>query len=324
MTTAEFIIGHSADDAADRRQEARKILWALLAALLIHLVIGYALATFNGLFSSAAPVEEKPMELTIVDLTTPAPVVPKNAMFMETDESKQPAEQPKEKTFESNANSIAASQLPATGDIPLPSQQGKERPLLDLETHQYSLANQGAQPQPSAAPQQTPMPSAAPRPTPIPEAEQLAMLTSTTPPAIQPTVAAKPQQPQSSYRAQKEQTRLSGRITSRGISSVNAVGTPLGRYEKVLFAAIGSRWYPSVETQRDLINIGTARVVFSVDRSGRVRNLKLIENSSNEAFANICIQSVQEAQFPPMSDDLAATLPSEGLEVDLPFTIFAN
>src|SRR5436309_14913531 len=110
MTTAEFIIGHSADDAADRRQEARKILWALLAASLIHLVLGYALATFNGLFSSAAPVEEKPMELTIVDLTTPAPVVPKNPMFMETDESKQPVEQPKEKTFESNANSIAASQ----------------------------------------------------------------------------------------------------------------------------------------------------------------------------------------------------------------------
>jgi len=92
------------------------------------------------------------------------------------------------------------------------------------------------------------------------------MLTSTPTPTIQPTAAAKPQQPQSSYRAQKEQTRLAGRITSRGISSVNAVGTPLGVTKK-FFCRHRSRWYPSVETQRDLINIGTARVVFSVDRA---------------------------------------------------------
>ena len=47
MTTAEFIIGHSADDAAERKKEARKILWALLAALVIHLLIGSSLAVFG-------------------------------------------------------------------------------------------------------------------------------------------------------------------------------------------------------------------------------------------------------------------------------------
>jgi hypothetical protein len=324
MTTAEFIIGHSADDAADRRKEARKILWALIAALFIHLVVGYTLATFNGLFPSALPVEEKPMELTMIDLATPPPVVPKNSMFMETEQSKQSAEQPKEKTFESNANSIAASQLPATGDLPLPSQQGKDRPFVDLETHQESLATQGAQPQPSAAPQQTPMPSVAPHPTPLQEAEQLAMLTSTPPPAVQPTATPRPEQPQSSYRARREQTRLAGRITSRGISSVNAIGTPLGRYQKFVLDAIGSRWYGSIGQHMDMFSIGTASLHFWVDRQGHIKGLKVIQNSSNEAFANFCIQSVQDAQLPPMSDDLADTLPSQGLEVDLPFTIFAN
>ena len=49
MTTAEFMIGRSADDAIERKQEARKILWALLAALLLHLVVGYGLAISNGL-----------------------------------------------------------------------------------------------------------------------------------------------------------------------------------------------------------------------------------------------------------------------------------
>ena len=133
MATAEFIIGRSADDAAERKQEVRKIFWALLAALLIHLVIGYLLASFHDvLFSKTVPVEEeKPVELTFVDLPAPAPAVPKNSMFMETDETKQSAAPPKEKTFESNANSIAASQDRATGGAPLPSQEGKDRPAVD-------------------------------------------------------------------------------------------------------------------------------------------------------------------------------------------------
>jgi hypothetical protein len=326
MTTSEFILGHSADDAADRKQEARKVIWAFLAALLIHLVIGYSLALSTGLFSSPVSVEDKPMQLTIVDLPTPAPALPKNSIFRETDESKKSVQQPKDKTFESNANSIGASQLPATGSMPLPSQKGKDRPSIDLESHRYSLASQGAQPQQSVAPKATPEPSVAPtpQPTPVTKEDEFAMLTSTPAPTVQPTAAATPQRPNSVYQAMKEQTRLSGAITTRGISSVNALGTPLGRYQKWLFDAIGSRWYAHVEQYRDLISIGTARLVFWVDRSGTVKNLRLVRNTSNEAFANVCIQSVQEAKLPPMSEDLAATLPPEGLEVDIPFTIFAN
>src|SRR5437867_3704483 len=113
MTTAEFIFAPPGDAILDRKQELRKVLWAFLAALLIHLVVAFTLAAFGGVFTPAMPVEEKPLELTIVDLATPPPVAPKNAAFTETDESKQVAA-PKEKTFESNANSIGASQLPVT------------------------------------------------------------------------------------------------------------------------------------------------------------------------------------------------------------------
>ncbi len=326
MATAEFIIGRSADDAAERKQEVRKIFWALLAALLIHLVIGYLLASFHDvLFSKTVPVEEeKPVELTFVDLPAPAPAVPKNSMFMETDETKQSAAPPKEKTFESNANSIAASQVPATGEAPLPSQQGKDRPAVDLETHTYSLPNQGAQPQPSARPQESPSvaPSVQPTSTPLPD--QLAMLRPTPTPSVRPSVA-QPQQPRSTYRPLKEQTRISGSISNRGISSVNALGTPLGRYEKILKDAIGSRWYAYMEARRDLTNIGTLQVHFFIDRSGRVKNLKITENTSNEAFANICLQSILEAQLPPIPEDVANTLPSEGLEIEgMNFIIYPN
>ena len=160
MSTAEFIIGHSTEDAAERKKEARKILWALLAALGIHLLIGYSLAVFGGLLYSPLSVieEDKPVELTFVDMATPAPT--KNTMFVPNDESKQ-TEAPKEKTFESNANSIAASENAATGSLPLPSQQGVDRPNLDLSSQHQSIPNEGAQPQPSVAQQSaTPQPSA--------------------------------------------------------------------------------------------------------------------------------------------------------------------
>jgi outer membrane biosynthesis protein TonB len=325
MTTADIMFDQPGNRTIDHEYDARAVLWALLAAILIHLVIAFLLAVFGGVLSPPLPIEEKPAQLTFVDLSS-APLVPKNSAFIETDESKKSVAPPQEKTFESNANSVAASELPAAGEAALPSQMGKDRPLLDLETHPYSLRMNGAQPQPSAAPQENPKPSAVPRPTlqpaPLTAAEQFAMLTARPTPAVQPSTA--PASVQSAYRALKERTRISGRITNRGIASVNALGTPLGRYQKFLVDAIGSRWYAFLDRQMDLINIGTTRVVFVVDRSGRVKNLKVVENTANEALANVCIQSIQEAQFPPMSDDLAAALPAEGLEMDIPFTIFAN
>jgi len=323
MTTAEIMFAQPGDGTIDRKQEARKVLWALLAALFIHLVVAFSLAVVGGTFSPAFPVEEKPVELTLVDLPS-TPLVPKNAAFMETDESKQVAE-PKEKTFESNANSIAASGLPATGEAPLPSQQGKDRPFVDLETHPYAPEMKGAIPQPSAAPQEKAKPAETPQPAPLTAAEQFAMLTARPTPVAEPSVVPTTARTRSAYRPLKEQTRISGNITNRGISSVNALGTPLGRYEKILKDSIGSRWYAYVDQKRDLINIGTLQLRFYVDRSGRVKNLKITENTSNESFANVCLQSVLEAHLPPIPDDVANTLPAEGLEVEgMNFIIYPN
>lgn len=321
MTTAEFIIGHSTDDAAERKKEARKILWALLAALGIHLLIGYSLAVFGGLLYSPFSVieEDKPVELTFVDLATPAPA--KNTMFIPNDESKQ-TEQPKEKTFESNANSIAASENPSAGSLPLPSQQGGDRTNLDLNSQRQSIPNESAEPQPSTAPQQSATPQPTAQPTPISKSEEFAMLTST--PTPRPSAATTPQQPRSSYQPLKERTRLAGSISNRGTSAVNAIGTPLGRYEKMVQDAIGSRWYAYVGEKADLISLGTAQVIFSIDRSGRVKNLKLIKNSSNEAFANVCLQSILEIQMPPIPEDVASALPPEGLDQQITFTMFPN
>jgi TonB family protein len=341
----------------EQTKERRKLGLAILVSLLLHFVVGYSLAAFGSALAPAPPLEDKPVELTIVDLSpTPPQLAPKDPPFMETAPSKESAEKPKEQTFESNANSIAASKLPATGDAPLPTQEGKERPVVNLETHDYSLPTDGSKPQPEPAskpaseetappePQASEAPITTPTAAPVttPEPAQLAMLRSTPPPPIKapdetepppPELAAsappaaprpKPELAASNYQAQKDETRITGRLTNRGPSSVNAVGTPLGRYQKAVSDAIGSRWYYYMNKKMDLVSIGTARIEAEVDAQGRVQNLRVASNNANEAFANICLQSFQEARIPPIPPDLIATLPEGRMPVDFSFTAYAN
>ena len=347
----------------EQKKQSRKLGFAVLISILLHLAVGYSLAAFGSVFTPAVPPEETPSELTIMDLSEapPPPPAPKNPAFLETEASRESKEKPKDQTFESNANSVAASKQPATGDLPLPSQDGADRPFTNLDTHDFSLQTQGAQPQPQATPQpeskptaaitpppkskpsEPPKSSASPPPPATPAPEQFAMLTSTPPPPLKapeeaepsppPDVAAsapplaprpRPESPASNYQSQKQQTRIAGSISNRGPASVNAVGTPLGRYQKQMYDAVGARWYQHTAEKRDLISIGTTRLTFTVDRSGRVTNLKVAENTANEAFAIVCLQSVQELKLPPIPEDVASTLPSEGLQQELTFILYAN
>jgi TonB family protein len=328
---------------SDNTTHGRKLGFAILISLILHLAVGFSLAAFGKVFTSpVVPPDETPPEMTLMDLA-PAPEKEKNPQFVDVDKSKESAEKPKEQTFESNANSLAASQRAPTGDLPLPSQDGKDLPSRDLETHDFSLPTLGSTPQPQAPSPSDSKPTPPPAKSPTPDPEQLALLKSTPPPPIKapdetepsptpesaaslapPAPRPKPETPASNYQAQKQQTRIAGSISRQGPSSVNAVGTPLGRYQKQMYDAVGARWYQHMEQRRDLVSIGTARLTFSIDRSGRVTNLKVLENTANEAFASVCLQAVQELKLPPIPDDVASTLPSEGLQAELTFISYAN
>src|SRR5206468_11353710 len=205
MTTADIMLAQPGNPESfrDHEYDARTVLWALLAAIAIHLAVAFLLAAFGGVFSPTVPFEEKPAELTLMDLS-PASLVPKNSAFIETDESKK-APEPKDKTFESNANSIGASELVAAGELPLPSQTGKDRPFVNLETQRYSVETKGAQPQQSSAASQDNQ-SPASQPAPLTAAEQFALLTQKPGQALDQSAAAS--QARSAYRPLKERTRI--------------------------------------------------------------------------------------------------------------------
>ena len=348
----------------DPKRERRRLWWAIFGSLFVHLIAAFSLAAFNRSSAPLPDVSDRPLELTMMNLSaTPPPAVRPNPGYIETDPARESAEEPEEKTFESNANSRAASNLPATGDAPLPTQEGKDRPFIHMETQQSSLASEEApaQPAPEATPPPAPTPTATavaaetpkpqpaepPKPVPLPEPsaapDQLAMLTGTPPPALRdpeeaettpPPEAApsappivprpRPERPATAYQPEKQETRISGRITDRGPDSVDAVGTPLGRYQKAVTDAIGSRWYYYMKSKIDLVSIGTAQIEAEVDQNGKVQKLRVVSNNANEAFANICLQSFQEAQIPPIPPDLVAALPEGRLPIDISFTTYAH
>ena len=188
----------------EQTRDYRKLGLAIVISLFVHLVVGFSLAAFGSAFTPTLPaLEEKPVELTIVDLCRPRRLCRKNPPYMETAPSKATVEKPKEQTFESNANSIAASKLPATGDLPLPIAGGQRAtrresgdarlfaPDRRIKAAARSTVNGRAGIETVEATQQpkakalrsTPV-STPPAPVTTPEPEQFAMLKTTPPPPI--------------------------------------------------------------------------------------------------------------------------------------------
>jgi hypothetical protein len=341
------------------RSERQKLLWAIFLSLLLHIVVGVSIASFGDKLQPSLPEDEKPVELTIVDLAPkpPSTTTRKEAPFIDTTEQTATKEEPKEKAFESNADSIAASELPALGIAPIPTQEGKELPTMDLKNRQHSLEREGAQlqpsspapsassvppratPEPTTAPSPTAAPSSTPaQPTPTPSADVLAMFRASPPPTArtpgpaneirsssQEASPAMPHRPTlSEYRREQIQERVAGNISKRGVSSVNAIGTPLGRYEKSVYDAIGKRWYALCDANRDRVDIGTVHVQFVVAPNGKINDIKVISGGTSESFTNLCLQSIQEAKPAVIPEEVMAILPAEGLPGEVSFTGYQN
>ncbi len=332
-------------------RDRRKVWWAILASLALHVVIGLSLAAFGG-SQKELPLEEPQVpQITIMQMPepTPPPLVPKNAPTTTVDPARKSAEAPKEKTFEANENSIAAAEKAATNNNPLPGQDGQERPFMNLEEHANSFASAGATPQPKPTPTAAPKKEATPNETVPPAAatpapDQLALLTQTPtplpsppdteekseiptptePPTPTPEPSQTPPKPASAYRDLQQKTLIRGGINNRGRSAVNAVGTPQGRYKKLLEDAIGSRWYYYTAAKVDLISIGTTSITFEIMADGSVQNMRITENTANEASASIALRSIQETKFPPIPEDLLSALPEGRFTMEESFTIFAN
>lgn len=86
--------------------------------------------------------------------------------------------------------------------------------------------------------------------------------------------------------------------------SVAVEETPLGRYKARLYAAIGTRWHILIDRNRSLITPGFVRISFTVLKSGRITNIRVLEGRNVYKLQEISLQSIETSSgsagpFPP-------------------------
>jgi len=71
------------------KRYGRKLGFAILISIVVHLAVGFSLAAFGNVFNPPALPDEKPAELTLMDLSSTPPPVEKNPQFVDVDKSKE-------------------------------------------------------------------------------------------------------------------------------------------------------------------------------------------------------------------------------------------
>ena len=307
---------------------------AAILSIIIHLLIVLSFTAFIAIpvfETKLPPPPATPLEITMIAPEPPKPPVPR---FVQTTPQANPPEPTKTATFESDNNTRAASNAPASGSDPLPSVAGKDLPGMDFENKNYTPGSkpQAAAPaaQPVQTPQPTPAPAATPESAPAPPSElallELPKAKPTPSPQAKKTVPQQKTQPPAAtgYQPETRITRIRGNISNRGRPSVDAVATPLGRYRKMVSDAIGSRWYYYVNEQLGLLNIGTVDIRFTVMPDGKVKAVQVLHNTSNESFASVSINAILRAEIPPIPAEVSKLLENGRIEIDYTFTILGN
>lgn len=327
---------------AERKRERRRILIALAISVVFHLLLVLVAVVLIIAFTLANPTPPppEPIELTILP-PEPPPEPKKEKDFLDSSQLEVAEEAPKDAQVESDQNARAASEGPAVGELPIPTVDGKKDEGSALREQQVTLgpqdvaSPQAPPPRPQAEPQ-TPTelakleqrPESTPTPLPTPAEDDLAVPEppkSKEQPEVEvrkPELPAPPTLPRKpGYQPQTQPTRLTGGITNRGRASRDAVATPLGRYKKAVSDAIGSRWYYYVSDMIGMLQKGTAKITFVVQRDGKTGNIRVVRNTSNQSLANCSIRAIFESEIPPIPEDIATSLEGERLEFEFTFTI---
>ena len=159
--------------AADRRR-AWKVVLALLAALALHAILLpiIVLVAAHWPKSHLHGVAPSPLRLTILPPTraTPAPdATGQKPDYMRTTAEQEAKEKPKDPNFISDKDTLAASEKPADGDKPLPSQDGRKSDDFDFDTTNYRPGKEASEAASDAPAVPTQTQTQAPQPTPPPE-----------------------------------------------------------------------------------------------------------------------------------------------------------
>jgi outer membrane biosynthesis protein TonB len=94
---------------------------------------------------------------------------------------------------------------------------------------------------------------------------------------------------------------MDGGAKRKGYAAYDAENSPIGRYRKELSAAIERAWQMRMLASRDFMDFNTKiRVEFSVNRWGKIKNLRVPKRANNAVLTNETLSAIIEAKIPEM------------------------
>jgi hypothetical protein len=139
------------------------------------------------------------------------------------------------------------------------------------------------------------------------------------------TPAPPPSEPvATAFDRQLRKTHNESIITRKGVSGVNAVNTPAGRWVSQTNRAFSRNWQNFVDQNRDMVTPSSVRVTFSVGRTGGRPKVVKVEPDShaNLTVQQICTRAIADTPLSPPPDDLFEDPSEERLEDYVTFNLY--
>ncbi len=210
------------------------------------------------------------------------------------------------------------------GEPTAPEQKVKPPPapeVLEPASDQIAVATKMSEVRDGPVTELTPPPAPAfrTRVTPVQPARETTEMAKLITPAPKSAKKSQPSEPE--YQEDLYKSRIDGGITTRGPNGVDAIRTPLGVYQKQVKSAIGSRWTYYVKTHPDRFAVGSVKIAYAITREGKIRDIRVISNTSNASFEMMCQQVMNEARIMPPPEDALPDMSDGKLEDTFTFTI---
>jgi hypothetical protein len=92
-------------------------------------------------------------------------------------------------------------------------------------------------------------------------------------------------------------------------------------FQKRLYEAIGAEWRPRLQAHANELDVGIVHVALTLTGGGKISDLRVVSNTSNQRFAELSLDSIKHAKIPAPPPDL---LEHGRFKIDLTFDIYPN
>ena len=325
------------------RAESSRLAWAFVFSLSAHLLIFGAYQAGKRLqwwqkIPLPAWMQKHGMLTEVLKKKAPSQPLRLDSqvplVFVEVSPAQASPEPPKETPFYSDKDSLAANPQPDK-QLDIPKIEGTQTKVVkteDVPRHKEFTPLQPAPPPPQpqeakrevpkeeqetkVKPPETPGDLAMAKPEPVPKKNEPAE-----PPHVRPRTLAQWAQQHPDQMPGPKMKQEGGVKRRLEIGSLDAKGSELGEYDRLLIAAIQQRWYGLLD-ERSYSTGGKVVLHFCLHSDGRVTDVQVAENTAGAVLGYLCERAVCDpAPFAKWPEHMRRIL---GSTRNIQFTFYYN